>query len=79
MKAVVAFLPRNLKLHSASVEDTTEKINDATEKGSSDECVNTNDSEKGPCVTCHVSHIIFFYKVVKLIGGGSVINKANPV
>ena len=33
-------------------------------------------------VTCHVSHviiIIFFYKAVKLIGGGSVINGAYPV
>ena len=43
------------------------------------------------CVTCHVSHVmchmshvtckIFFYsdKVVRLIGGGSVINEAYPV
>ena len=37
-------------------------------------------------VTCHVSHVkffvffcCFFVKVVKLIGGGSVINGANPV
>ena len=41
-------------------------------------------------VTCHVSHVMchlshvmcqifFFYKVVKLIGGGSVINGAYPV
>ena len=35
------------------------------------------------CVTCHVSHvtiflIIFLDKVVKLVGGGSVINGAAP-
>ena len=31
-------------------------------------------------VTCHVSYVIFFfYKVVKLIGGVSVINGAYPV
>ena len=38
-------------------------------------------------VTCHVSHVkchilfiyIFFYKVVKLLGGGSIINEADPV
>ena len=33
-------------------------------------------------VTCHVSHVtcnFFFDKPVKLIGGGSVINGANPV
>ena len=31
-------------------------------------------------VTCHVSHVtFFFYKVLKLIGGGSVINRAYPV
>ena len=34
-------------------------------------------------VTCHVSHVtfsyFFFYKVVKLVGGGSVINGAYPV
>ena len=33
-----------------------------------------------PCVTCHMSSIIFsFYKVVDLVGGGSVINGAYPV
>ena len=37
------------------------------------------------CVTCHMSHVTFFFsssfsdKVVKLIGGGSVINGAYPV
>ena len=35
------------------------------------------------CVTCHVSHVtiyfFFFDNVVKLIGGGSVINGAYPV
>ena len=40
-------------------------------------------------VTCHVSHVrfhvsgfmcnFFFYKLAKLVGGGSVINKACPV
>ena len=34
-------------------------------------------------VTCHMScvtcHIFFFYNVVKLIGGGFVINGAYPV
>ena len=40
------------------------------------------------CVTCHVSHVtchmphaachIFFYKMGKLVGGGSVINWATP-
>ena len=29
-------------------------------------------------VICHMSHIFFFYKLVKLVGGGSVINGANP-
>ena len=31
-------------------------------------------------VTCHLSHVtyIFFYKVVKLVGGGSVIDGATP-
>ena len=29
-------------------------------------------------VTCHVSHVIFFYKVVGLVGGGSVINGSTP-
>ena len=33
--------------------------------------------------TCHESHVIitivyFFYKVVKLVGGGSVINGVTP-
>ena len=31
------------------------------------------------CVTCIVSHVLFFNKVVKLVGGGSVINGAYPV
>ena len=32
------------------------------------------------CVICHMSHIFFFfYKVLKLIGGGSLINGAYPV
>ena len=32
-------------------------------------------------VTCYMSHVhfFFFYKVVKLIGGGSVINEAYPI
>ena len=33
-------------------------------------------------VTCQVSHVTyfyFFYKVVELVGGGSVINGAYPV
>ena len=31
------------------------------------------------CVRCHMSYIYFFYKVVELVGGGSVINGAYPV
>ena len=37
------------------------------------------------CVTCHTSYVtccmshFFFYKVVKLVVGGSVINKSDPV
>ena len=35
----------------------------------------------GLCVMCHVSHVtIYFFwdKVVKLVGGGSVINRTTP-
>ena len=31
------------------------------------------------CVTCYMSYFFFFDKVFKLIGGGSVINRAYPV
>ena len=33
------------------------------------------------CVKCHMSCVstnIFFYKIVKLVGGGSVMNGATP-
>ena len=42
-------------------------------------CHMTHDTYHVSFVTGHIIYFISFYKVVDLVGGGSIINEANPV